>query len=68
LAENIVEAMLSEGVYIVRSPCTTPSETTMRVTVGTEEQNRTCVDAMRKVVAKLVRWAPAVPVDRLSQP
>jgi len=60
--------MLSEGVYIRSLAVHHAKRNYVRVTVGTEEQNRTCVDAMRKVVAKLVRWAPAVPVDRLSQP
>jgi histidinol-phosphate aminotransferase len=67
-AESIVEAMLSEGVYIRSLAVHHAKRNYVRVTVGTEEQNHLCVEAMRRVVAKLVRRAPAAPVDRLSQP
>jgi histidinol-phosphate aminotransferase len=73
-AENIVDAMLAEGVYIRSLAVHHAKRHYVRVTVGTEEQNLRCVDAMRQVVGKLSRRAPAaaaqmaLPADRLSQP
>jgi len=67
-AEAIVDAMLAEGVYIRLLAVHHAKRSYVRVTVGTEEQNRRCVEAMRKVLARLGRAAPAHAVDRLSQP
>jgi len=67
-AEQIVEAMLGEGVYIRSLAVHHAKRNYVRVTVGTEEQNQRCVEALRKVVAKLGRWAPAAPVNRVTQP
>jgi len=67
-AEAIVEAMLAEGVYIRSLAVHHAKRSFVRVTVGTEEQNLRCVEAMRKVLARLGRWAPVAAVDRLSQP
>jgi histidinol-phosphate aminotransferase len=67
-AEAIVEAMLTEGVYIRSLAVHHAKRSYVRVSVGTEEQNRRCVEAMRKVLARLGRWAPVAAVDRLSQP
>jgi histidinol-phosphate aminotransferase len=67
-AEGIVEAMLTEGVYIRSLAVHHAKRSYVRVTVGTDEQNRRCVEAMRKVLARFGRWAPAPAVDRLSQP
>ena len=66
-AEAIVEAMLTEGVYIRSLAVHHAKRSYVRVTVGTEEQNRRCVEAMRKVLGRLGRWAPVAAVDRLSQ-
>src|SRR5262249_33666517 len=51
-AESIVDAMLSEGVYIRSLAVHHATHHYVRVTVGTEEQNLKCVEAMRKVIAK----------------
>jgi histidinol-phosphate aminotransferase len=67
-AEGIVEAMLTEGVYIRSLAVHHAKRSYVRVTVGTDEQNRRCVEAMRKVLARFGRWAPTPAVDRLSQP
>jgi len=67
-AESIVEAMLGEGVYIRSLAVHHAKRSFVRVTVGTEEQNRRCVEAMRKVLARFGRSAPAPAIDRLSQP
>jgi 1L-myo-inositol 1-phosphate cytidylyltransferase len=67
-AEGIVEAMLTEGVYIRSLAVHHAKRSYVRVTVGTDEQNRRCIEAMRKVLARFGRWAPAPAVDRLSQP
>jgi len=67
-AEGIVDAMLAEGVYIRSLAVHHAKRSFVRVTVGTEDQNRRCVDAMRKVLGRFGRWAPVVAVDRLSQP
>jgi len=73
-AENVVDAMLTEGVYIRSLAVHHAKRHFVRVTVGTEEQNLLCVDALRRVVTRLARRAPAapaqvaLPVDRLSQP
>ena len=67
-AEGIVEAMLAEGVYIRSLAVHHAKRSFVRVTVGTEEQNRRCVEAMRKVLARFGRSAPAPAIDRLSQP
>ena len=67
-AEAIVEAMLTEGVYIRSLAAHHAKRSYMRVTVGTEEQNRRCIEALRKVIARLGRFAPARAADPLSQP
>jgi 1L-myo-inositol 1-phosphate cytidylyltransferase len=67
-AEGIVDAMLAEGVYIRSLAVHHAKRSFVRVTVGTEDQNRRCVDAMRKVLGRFGRWAPVAAVDRLSQP
>jgi histidinol-phosphate aminotransferase len=73
-AESIVDAMLDEGVYIRSLAVHHAKRHYVRVTVGTEEQNERCVDALRGVLGKLSRRAPAappvpsLPADRLSQP
>jgi histidinol-phosphate aminotransferase len=67
-AEAIVDAMLSEGVYIRSLAVHHAKRSYVRVTVGTAEQNQRCVEAMRQVLSRSVRTAPQVPVSRLSQP
>jgi histidinol-phosphate aminotransferase len=67
-AEALVDAMLAEGVYIRSLAVHHAKRSFVRVTVGTEEQNRRCVEAMRKVLARLGRSAPVAAVDRVSQP
>jgi histidinol-phosphate aminotransferase len=67
-SEAIVEAMLAEGVYIRSLAVHHAKRSYVRVTVGTEDQNRRCVEAMRKVIGRLGRSAPAVAADRLTQP
>jgi 1L-myo-inositol 1-phosphate cytidylyltransferase len=67
-AEAIVDAMLAEGVYIRSLAVHHAKRSFVRVTVGTEEQNRRCVEAMRKVLARLGRPVAVPAVDRLSQP
>jgi len=67
-AEAIVEAMLAEGVYIRSLAVHHAKRSYVRVTVGTEEQNRRCIEAMRKVLGRLGRSAPVATVDRLTQP
>src|SRR5258706_12309362 len=67
-AEAIVEAMLSEGVYIRSLSVHHAKRSYVRVTVGTAEQNQRCVEAMRLGLSRAVRPAPQVPVNRLSQP
>jgi histidinol-phosphate aminotransferase len=67
-AEAIVEAMLTEGVYIRSLAVHHAKRSFVRVTVGTEEQNRRCIEAIRKVLGRVGRAAPALAVDRLSQP
>jgi histidinol-phosphate aminotransferase len=67
-AEAIVEAMLVEGVYIRSLAVHHAKRSYVRVTVGTEDQNRRCVEAMRKVLARFGRFAPLGPVDGLTQP
>ena len=67
-AESIVEAMLAEGVYIRSLAVHHAKRSYVRVTVGTEEQNRRCVEAMRKVLGRLGRPAPMAAADRLTQP
>jgi histidinol-phosphate aminotransferase len=66
-AEAIVEAMLVEGVYIRSLAVHHAKRSFVRVTVGTEEQNRRCVEAMRKVLARVGRPVPMAAVDRMSQ-
>jgi histidinol-phosphate aminotransferase len=67
-AEAIVDAMLLEGVYIRSLAVHHAKRSYVRVTVGTAEQNRRCIEAMRKVLGRLGRSAPVAAVDRLSQP
>jgi len=67
-AEAIVEAMLAEGVYIRSLAVHHAKRSFVRVTVGTEEQNRRCIEAIRKVLGRVGRAAPALAVDGLSQP
>ncbi len=67
-AEAIVEAMLGEGVYIRLLAVHHAKRSYVRVTVGTEEQNACCVEAMRKVLSQTRRWVPAPAIDRISQP
>jgi histidinol-phosphate aminotransferase len=67
-AEAIVEAMLAEGVYIRSLAVHHAKRSFVRVTVGTEEQNRRCIEAIRRVLGRVGRSAPAPAVDRLSQP
>ncbi len=68
-AEAIVEAMLTEGVYIRLLAVHHAKRSYVRVTVGTEEQNTCCVEAMRRVLSQTRRWAPPTPaVDGISQP
>lgn len=54
-SEAIVEAMLADGVFIRSLAVHHARRSFVRVTVGTEEQNRRCVETMRKVLAKLGR-------------
>jgi histidinol-phosphate aminotransferase len=65
-AEAIVDAMLVEGVYIRLLAVHHAKRSYVRVTVGTEDQNRRCVEAMRKVLARLGRAAHAHAVDLLN--
>lgn len=69
-AESIVDAMLAEGVYIRSLAVHHAKRNYVRVTVGTAEQNQRCVETMRRSLAGLGRFAPALtlPVDRVSQP
>jgi histidinol-phosphate aminotransferase len=67
-SEAIVEAMLAEGVYIRSLAVHHAKRSYVRVTVGTAEQNRRCVEAMRKVLGRLGRPASASATDRLTQP
>jgi histidinol-phosphate aminotransferase len=70
-AESIVDAMLGEGVYIRSLAVHHAKRSYVRVTVGTEDQNVRCVEAMRRVIARLGRRAPmepALPVTRVGQP
>ncbi len=70
-AESIVDAMLGEGVYIRSLAVHHAKRSYVRVTVGTEDQNVRCVEAMRRVIARLGRRAPmdpALPATRVGQP
>ncbi|MET0592354.1 MAG: histidinol-phosphate transaminase [Polyangiaceae bacterium] len=67
-SESIVEAMLAEGVYIRSLAVHHAKRSYVRVTVGTADQNRRCAEAMRKVIGRLGRVAPASATDRLTQP
>ena len=67
-AQAIVDAMLIEGVYIRLLAVHHAKRSFVRVTVGTDEQNRKCVEAMRKVLSTLGRFAPeAANHERFSQ-
>jgi histidinol-phosphate aminotransferase len=67
-SEAIVEAMLAEGVYIRSLAVHHAKRSYVRVTVGTDDQNRRCVEAMRKVIGRLGRAVPLAVVDGLTQP
>jgi histidinol-phosphate aminotransferase len=54
-AEAIVDAMLAEGVFIRSLSVHHAGRGFVRVTVGTLEQNRRCVETMRRVLARLGR-------------
>jgi histidinol-phosphate aminotransferase len=67
-ASAIVDAMLSEGVYIRLLAVHHAKRSFVRVTVGTDEQNRKCVDAMRRVLSSVARHAPETgAIGRLAQ-
>jgi histidinol-phosphate aminotransferase len=67
-SEAIVEAMLAEGVYIRSLAVHHAKRSYVRVTVGTDDQNRRCVEAMRKVIGRLGRAVPQAVADGLTQP
>jgi histidinol-phosphate aminotransferase len=67
-SEAIVEAMLAEGVYIRSLAVHLAKRSYVRVTVGTDDQNRRCVEAMRKVIGRLGRAVPQAVADGLTQP
>jgi histidinol-phosphate aminotransferase len=52
-AQSIVDAMLSDNVYIRLLSVHHAKRSFVRITVGTEEQNARCVQALREVVARL---------------
>jgi len=55
---SIVDAMLEAGIFIRSLAVHHMSRGFVRVTVGTADQNQRCVEAMRKVIAKLSRRPP----------
>ncbi len=57
-SEAIVEAMLTEGVFIRSLSVHHASRAFVRVTVGTDEQNRRCVESLRRVLSRLARRRP----------
>jgi histidinol-phosphate aminotransferase len=67
-SEAIVEAMLAEGVYIRSLAVHHAKRSYVRVTVGTDDQNRRCVEALRKVIGRLGRAVPQAVADGLTQP
>ena len=54
-AENLVAAMLAEGVLIRSLSAHHAARSYARVTVGDDSQNERCIDVMRRVVARLSR-------------
>ncbi len=63
-ADAILSGMLNEGVLIRLLAAHHASRTFVRVTVGDEAQNARCIDAMRRVIARLSRAAqPAAGVS-----
>lgn len=61
-AEQVVEAMLAEGI-LIRSLVSHHAERSyVRVTIGTREQNVRCVSALARVVKRPIAREPAVPV------
>lgn len=63
-ADAILSGMLNEGVLIRLLAAHHASRTFVRITVGDEAQNARCIDAMRRVIARLSR--PAQPAAGVS--
>lgn len=65
-AETFVDAMFAEGVLIRSLAVHHANHSYVRVTVGDEDQNRRCVDAMRLVVMRLSPMEGATPAVRVN--